>query len=139
MCVLAGAVASGEGTGILPSHSPAGRELGSRYFLGPCSLPLVPPIGLTLWEAKGQGRPGGAFFRRQPPRAENRLEKGAQGSGGSMETFQHRSPVGGRKVDIQAGGGGLVRSLNLHKSLSMSLLARGSSKLEGAIANEQHR
>lgn len=58
---------------------------------------------------------------------------------GWMETFQHRSPLCRRKVDIQAGGRSLVRPLNFHKSLSLSLSACGPSQLQGAVANEQLR
>ena len=43
-----------------------------------------------------------------------------------METFQHSSPSGGRKMDIQAGERNPARILGFHKSLSMLLVATGA-------------
>lgn len=117
-----GAEASGGGAETPPSHSAAGREPGGTSSVGASYWPNM--VG-----GKRAGQAWGAFLRGQPPRAGSRVGKGRRASEGSAETFQHSSPLGGRKSDVQAGRRSLGRVFNLQKSSSVSLDLQARGRL----------
>lgn len=94
-----------------------GRSQGVRLL-------LEPPIGLTWWEEKGQGRPGVHSSEVSPPGPGAGWGKVGGHRRGQQKLFSTAPLWAEGKADVQAGRRSLGRVFNLQKSSSVHWTCR---------------
>lgn len=99
-----------------------GRSQGVRLL-------LEPPIGLTWWEEKGQGRPGVHSSEVSPPGPGAGWGKVGGHRRGQQKLFSTAPLWAEGKADVQAGRRSLGRVFNLQKSSSVSLDLQARGRL----------